>query len=135
MIAEHGDHPAAALRRLARKLLQTADDLERVRAAVGDVAKLDQGGVAARPAVPGVDQACRAGDRDPRVIVAVEVADGDDPLLHGSLGRWRKQQNGKQKGRRLDDPMEQGSPLPDAGGMCHCGAGEAMAERAMSCFA
>ena len=80
MIAEH-DHDFTALaRRLPLQLLQAADDLERVRPAVGDVAELDERGLAAGPVTLRVDQPGGAGNGQPRLIVAVEVADGDDAL-------------------------------------------------------
>ena len=44
------------------------------------VAHLHEGGIAARPLALCVDQAGRPGDGAPGVMVAVEVADCDDPL-------------------------------------------------------
>ena len=67
-------------RRFLLQLLQAAHDLQRVRFPVGDVAELHQGRLAAGPPVARIDQAGRPGDREPGLIVAVEVADGDDAL-------------------------------------------------------
>ena len=79
MIAEHDDDPAAGARRFALRVAEVADDLERVRPAVGDVAELDEDRLAAGPVAGGVDQAGVAGDVEPGGIIAVKVADGDDP--------------------------------------------------------
>ena len=80
MIAEHDDDASAGARRLGLELLEAADDKERVRLAVGDVAKLDERRLAARPMARRVDQPGGAGDRLPGLEVAVEIADGDDAV-------------------------------------------------------
>ena len=48
--------------------------------AVGDVAELHQSGLAAGPMAGGVCQAGCTGDCKPCLVVAVEVADSDDPV-------------------------------------------------------
>ena len=80
MIAEDDHDFTAPARRLFLQLLQAADDLERIRLAVGDVAELDERRVAAGPVASGVDNAGGAGDDGPCGIVAVEIADGDYAL-------------------------------------------------------
>ncbi len=51
MIAHQHDHPSPGALGLAVELLQMADDLEAVGAAIGDVAGLDQHRLSTRPAV------------------------------------------------------------------------------------
>ena len=63
MIAEHDDDPAARARRFLLQLLEAADDLQRVRLAVGYVAELDEHGLAARPMATRIDESGGARDR------------------------------------------------------------------------
>ncbi len=120
VVAEHHHHPAARARRLLLQLLQAADDLERIRPPVGDVAELDKRAAPAGPAAARVGEAGGAGDRGPGRIIAVEVADRDDARRLGRHGRRRAGdgQKGEQQRRRPDDPMEQGSPLHETKGQC-----------------
>jgi hypothetical protein len=81
VIAEQ-DHDLAALAPgFLLQLLKIADNLERVRPAVRNVAHLDQGRVSTSPMVPGIDEPRSAGNSEPCVIVAVKIADSDDALL------------------------------------------------------
>ena len=53
---------------------------DQFRLAVGDVAELDEHGLAARPVAARVDDPGGAGDRQPRLAIAVEIANGDETL-------------------------------------------------------
>ena len=87
VVAEDDDDTAARARGLRLEFLKTADDEERVRLAVGDVAELDQRRLAARPVPGGIDQPRGPGDRLPRLEVAVEVTDRDDAVRLRGIGR------------------------------------------------
>ena len=108
MIAEDRDDFAPSRRGLALELLEVADDAKGLGAAVGNVAELDQGRLAPRPAVGGVDQAGIAGDCEPGRIVAVKVADRDDALLCGLAVKVRRERQRKQERGQADDPTKQG---------------------------
>jgi hypothetical protein len=86
MVADKGDDPAAGARRLALKAHQIADDLERVRPAIGNIAELDKNGCAAGPVATSIDQAGIARDIAPGRVVAVEIADGNDSQRHAGDG-------------------------------------------------
>ena len=106
MVAEHDDDPAAYRGRFGRELLQATNDAERIRASVGDVAKLDQGRAPAAPVPLGVDQPGGAGDFGPRLIIAVEIADRDDAGRRLSRGGKRGERRG-QKQRRAEHFSDQ----------------------------
>ena len=80
VVAENDDDLAAGARRFFLQPLQAADDQKRIRPAVGNVAHLHEDCPARGPMASGADQARRAGDRHPRLIVAVEIAHRDDAL-------------------------------------------------------
>jgi hypothetical protein len=118
--------PAIGARRFFLQLLEAADDLERIRLAVEDVAELDERGPAARPAAAGVDQAGSTRNGQPRLIIAVEVAHRDNALRlsggGGGNGNDGKQDR-KRKQREADDPLKPGRyrSLPHAP---YCRTGE-----------
>ena len=78
MVAEDDDHAPAGARRFLLKLLQAADDLQRFRLAIDDVAELHQRRPAAGPMAARVEQAGCARDGHPRLEIAVKVTDRDD---------------------------------------------------------
>ena len=108
VVAEDGDDLAPGGRGLALELLEVADDPQRLGPAVGDVAELDEGRLAARPAVGGVDQPGVAGDGEPGGIIAVEVADRDDALRRGLGGKGGGERQGKHERGQIEDKTEQG---------------------------
>jgi hypothetical protein len=113
VVAEYDHDFATGARGLLLQLLEASDDLQGIRATVGDIAELDEGRFSARPAAVRADQAGRPRDRRPGGIIAVQVADGDDPLWRGGEGGYGKEREEReQQGRRPDDPMEQGTPPP-----------------------
>jgi hypothetical protein len=92
--------------------LQASDDLQGIRLAVGHVAELHQIGVPAAPFPVCVDQAGGACDVRPRLVIAVEVADSDDPLRCRRANRCPKRQSAKQKRNATQDSLEhEASPL------------------------
>ena len=100
-------------------LTRNSADFEEV---AGYIAKLDQRGLSARPVVARIDQARCTSDRDPRIIVAMKVADGDDARrLRGRSGAASSQRNaeqGERQRRRFEDPMDQGAPSTSTPGEC-----------------
>jgi hypothetical protein len=106
MVAEDYDHPAPGLRCFSLKLLKAANDPQRIRTAVGDVAELDQSCVAACPMAGGVDDPGSGCDGVPCLEIAVEIADSDNARRRSRLG-GAKRETGEQKSRRPDDAMDQ----------------------------
>ena len=107
MVADQHDDPPALSRRFLLKPHEVADDLERIRAAVDDVADLDQRGPAAGPLATRSDHARRSGNVAPRGEVAVQVADGDDA---GGLG-WRHR-NRRRRCNCRSDQQANAPPQP-----------------------
>ncbi len=96
MIADERDDAAAGAACLALEPHQVADDLERVGAAVDDVAGLDEHRSAPHPAPASIDQPRRRRDRAPHRIVAVKIADRDDALgRDGGLSERGRGQRGR----------------------------------------
>jgi hypothetical protein len=76
-----------------------------------------------------VDQTRGARDGDPSLIVAVKVADGDDPVRWSArrCGRDKSQERRKREERDSDHPPEAGTFSPHRFRFSHCSSEAAMA--------
>ena len=106
------------LRRFGLELLQVADDLERVRSAVGDVAELDEGRRAGFPVARWILDARCHGDLGPRLEIAMEVADRDDALRCRGPGDSAEREAGEHERRRSENAMNQPRPPPQSARKC-----------------
>ena len=90
MVPDERMHRAAGRRGLTLQLHQEVHRLAGIRTAVQDVADLHQVGLSGGPVQLLVDYLGRPKDLDELVVVAVDVADGDDAVHAGPgilLGR------------------------------------------------
>src|SRR5207253_1249435 len=97
MIAEDDVHLATLASSFPLQLLEVADDLKRIRPTIGDVPKLHEDSLATRPMAARIGDARAASDILPSLEVAVEVANGNDPLR-----LLREQCIGKAGGKRRE---------------------------------
>ena len=99
VVPEQRDHATAGARSLVFEAHHQVEHLADPRAAVHQIPGLDEDRLPTNPSRLGVDQSALAQDLDKARILAMDVADGDDPRhLGGGRRRGRGQPGGQRQG-------------------------------------